>query len=107
MLKNLNTGAIGVKATLAEQIAYAQAHGFQSIDFSIGEAQQVVAEQGVNAVRDLFASAEILPGSWGFPVEFRPGGVWGSPKSQPHPRHSQPRQDSECAQQKQDCRDHE
>ena len=71
MLKNLNTGAIGVKATLAEQVAYAQAHGFQSIDFSINEAQQVAVERGVNAVRDLFASAEVLPGSWAFPVEFR------------------------------------
>jgi sugar phosphate isomerase/epimerase len=71
MLKNLSTGTIGVKATLAEQLAYAKTYGFQSIDFSIGEAQQMANEHGVDAVRQLFASAGVLPGSWGFPVDFR------------------------------------
>jgi sugar phosphate isomerase/epimerase len=71
MFKNLNTGAIGVKATLAEQIDYARRHGFAGIDFSIGEAQAVATAQGVNAARDLFAQAGVLPAAWGFPVDFR------------------------------------
>ncbi|MDQ3250043.1 MAG: sugar phosphate isomerase/epimerase, partial [Chloroflexota bacterium] len=71
MFKNLNVGTIGVKATLAETIEYAQQHGFGGVDFSIGEAATLVAQQGVDYVRGLFTAAGVLPGSWGFPVDFR------------------------------------
>lgn len=71
MYKNLSTGAIGVKATLSEAIAYAKNNGFGGIDFSISEAQALADAQGVNAVRDLFASASVRPGTFGFPVEYR------------------------------------
>lgn len=71
MFKNLNTGALGVKATLAEQIALAQRHGFAGIDFSITEAQALADAHGVSAVQDLFAAAGVRPGQWGFPVDFR------------------------------------
>jgi sugar phosphate isomerase/epimerase len=71
MFKNLNTGAIGVKATLAETIDYARRHGFAGIDFSITEAAALTDQHGVSYVRDLFAKASIKPGSWGFPVEYR------------------------------------
>lgn len=71
MFKNLNTGAIGVKATLAEQIDFARRHGFTGIDFSISEALALAEAQGVAAVKELFAAAGVRPGSWGFPVEYR------------------------------------
>jgi sugar phosphate isomerase/epimerase len=71
MFKNLNVGAIGVKATLAETIDYARRHGFAGIDFSITEAAALADQHGVNYVRDLFAQATVKPGSWGFPVEYR------------------------------------
>lgn len=71
MYKNLNTGAIGVKANLAETVAYAKQYGFGGIDFSISEALTLAEAQGVNAVRDLFASAGVQPGTFGFPVEYR------------------------------------
>jgi sugar phosphate isomerase/epimerase len=71
MFKNLNTGALGVKATLGEQIELAARHGFAGIDFSISEAQALAESQGINAVRDLFAASGITPGQWGFPVDFR------------------------------------
>jgi sugar phosphate isomerase/epimerase len=71
MFKNLNTGALGVKATLAEQIDLARRHDFTGIDFSIGEALALAEAQSVNAARDLFAAAGVKPGSWGFPVDFR------------------------------------
>jgi sugar phosphate isomerase/epimerase len=70
MYKNLNTGAIGVKANLAQTVAYAKQYGFGGIDFSISEALTLADAQGVNAVRDLFASAGVKPGSFGFPVEY-------------------------------------
>jgi sugar phosphate isomerase/epimerase len=71
MYPNLNTGAIGVKATLAESIAYAAQHGFGGIDFSIVEAAELAHRQGAGYVRDLFAEQGVKPGSFGFPVEYR------------------------------------
>lgn len=71
MYKNLNLGAIGVKATLAESIAYARRHGFLGIDFSITEAVSLSETIGVEGVRNLFEEAGVFPGSWGFPVNYR------------------------------------
>jgi len=71
MLKNLNTGMIGVKATLVESIEYARRFGFQSIDFSITEAMTLANEIGVEGVRSLFEAADIFPGSWSFPINYR------------------------------------
>lgn len=71
MYRNLNTGAIGVKATLPQTIQLAAAHGFAGIDFSIGEAQTIVDEHGLDHLRGLFNDAGIKPGSFGFPVDFR------------------------------------
>jgi sugar phosphate isomerase/epimerase len=71
MFKNLNTGAIGVKATLAEQLDFARRHGFAGIDFSIVEAQTLADAQGVDAVKTLFTNSGVKPGSWGLPVDYR------------------------------------
>lgn len=71
MLKNLNLGMIGVKASLAESIEWARRFGFRSVDFSIVEARTLAEELGVDGVRSLFEDADIFPGSWGFPVNFR------------------------------------
>jgi sugar phosphate isomerase/epimerase len=68
---NLSAGAIGVKATLPETLDFAQKYGFGGIDFSIVEAAALVHSQGVESVRELFASKGVKPGSFGFPVEFR------------------------------------
>lgn len=71
MYKNLNLGAIGVKATLAESIDYARRYGFLGIDFSITEALALSEKIGIDAVRSLFEDAGVFPGSWGFPVNYR------------------------------------
>jgi sugar phosphate isomerase/epimerase len=71
MYKNLNTGAIGVRATLTEQIDLARRHGFAGIDIPIVEAQAMADAHGVAAVKELLAAANLRPGGWGFPVEFR------------------------------------
>jgi len=71
MYPNLNAPALGVKASLAEVIDYAARYRFKGIDFSIVEAQQLAAQHGVDYVRNLFESKQILPGSFGFPVDFR------------------------------------
>lgn len=71
MFKNLNLGAIGVKATLAESIDYARRFGFVGIDFSITEAVTLAETIGMDGVRNLFEDAGVYPGSWGFPVNYR------------------------------------
>lgn len=72
MYPNLNTGAIGVQATLPQAIDYARRYGFGGIDFSIAEAQSLAATHGGEGyVRELFEQAGVKPGSFGFPVEFR------------------------------------
>ncbi len=71
MYPNLNAGAIGVRASLPETIAYAAANGFGGIDFSITEAADLAKAHGVAYVQELFSQAGVRPGSFGFPVEFR------------------------------------
>lgn len=77
MYPNLGVGAIGHKATLAEAIDFAHKHSFNGIDFAIQEVQELASAHGVDAVRDLFAAKNVLPGVMGFPVEFRRDeGTW-------------------------------
>lgn len=71
MFKNLGPGAIGVKANLPESIALAKKYGFQGVEFSISEAQQIADAQGFAALQALFQESGIKPGHWGFPVNFR------------------------------------
>jgi sugar phosphate isomerase/epimerase len=71
MYRNLNTGMLGVKATLPEQIDYARRHGFSGIDFSIAEAQDLATARGTAAVKALFDGAGVRPGAFGFTVEYR------------------------------------
>ncbi len=71
MLKNLNLGMIGVKASLGESIQWARRFGFRSVDFSITEALTLADDIGIVGVRSLFEDADIFPGSWSFPVNYR------------------------------------
>ncbi|HXV43430.1 MAG TPA: sugar phosphate isomerase/epimerase family protein [Anaerolineae bacterium] len=71
MYPNLNADALSIRAQLPEVIALARDHGFEGVDFSIGEAADLVDRHGLQYVQALFASAKIKPGSWDFPVDFR------------------------------------
>lgn len=71
MYINLNTGAIGIRATLSEALEMAQAHGFAGVDFNIAEVAQMVKVAPVQDVRDLFARTGCRPGVWGLPVDWR------------------------------------
>lgn len=71
MFLNLNTGALGVKATLSETLALAQKHGFKGIDFSITEVTEIVESQGTDAVHAMFNEAGQQAGAWGMPVNYR------------------------------------
>ena len=49
----------------------AQQAGFEGADLSIGDAQQLAATQGVEAVRALYADRGLRVGGWSFPTDWR------------------------------------
>ncbi len=71
MFLNLNTGHIGIRASLSESIDLAKRNGFSGADFSIHEVADLVDSEGAEAVLALFSDAGLNPGVWGFPVNFR------------------------------------
>jgi len=71
MYRSLNTGAIGVRADLEGALTMAKAHGFDAIDFGIGEAQRIAEAQGADALTRKFEAAGVKPGPWGLPVDWR------------------------------------
>lgn len=96
MFINLSPGAIGVKATLPEAIDLASRHGFGGIDFSIAEAADLIDAQGLDAVRALFADADVVPGAWGFPVNFRTDEATWRADLEKLPRYAQVAQQLGC-----------
>lgn len=77
MFKNLSLGAVGVHADLAGALVLAKAHGFAGIEFNIIEAAELAARHGIDHVQHMFAEAGIVPGNFGFPVDFRKDeGTW-------------------------------
>ncbi|MDE3258968.1 MAG: sugar phosphate isomerase/epimerase [Gemmatimonadota bacterium] len=73
MFKSLAPGAIGVKATLEEGLAFAGAAGFQGLDVNIREVAAYVREKGADHVTGLFRDAGLKIGAWGLPV------AWNGP----------------------------
>lgn len=71
MYPNLNTGAIGVKATFAESVELAARYGFGGIDFSVVEVEEIVTAKGESYVRKLLSDAGVRLGAWGPPVNWR------------------------------------
>jgi sugar phosphate isomerase/epimerase len=71
MYKNLSPGAIGIKSGWIEGLDLAREAGFQGADLSLGDAERLAAEQGVEAVRALYAERGLKMGGWGFPVAWR------------------------------------
>ncbi|MCS7220130.1 MAG: sugar phosphate isomerase/epimerase family protein [Anaerolineae bacterium] len=71
MFKNLSTGAIGIRTDLIGALRLAKAYGFAGIEFNILEAAELAARHGIDHVRHMFAEAGVVPGNFGFPVDFR------------------------------------
>lgn len=72
MYASLMTGAIGIKGFgLEESIALAADTGFAGVWYDIREAKRLADEQGVDHVRELFASRGVRPGGWGAPVRWQ------------------------------------
>src|SRR5215204_2292036 len=74
MQKTLGPAAIGIRGLpLPEAIELARATGFDAVVFDVAEASRLADEHGRDHVRDLFARANVRPGSWNAPVPWRQG----------------------------------
>lgn len=71
MFTNLSPGAIGIKCSWLEGLDLAKEAGFAGADVSLGEAQTLADEQGVEAVKAAYSDRGLQVGGWGFPVAWR------------------------------------
>ncbi len=71
MFRNLSTGAIGIQAHMTEGLDLAKEAGFEGLDLNIGEANHLAEEHSVDYVKNLWNSAGIAMGGWGFGVNWR------------------------------------
>ncbi|MEM7032405.1 MAG: sugar phosphate isomerase/epimerase family protein [Chloroflexota bacterium] len=71
MYISLGLGPIGAQAPLATAIEYAKRYQFGGLDINIQEVADLVDEKGADAVKAMFAEANIVPGCWGMPVNTR------------------------------------
>jgi sugar phosphate isomerase/epimerase len=67
MYPSLNTGAIGIKASLQEGLNLAAKHSFRGYHFDIAEAHKV----GAPRIAELTKEKHVHLSAWSFPVEFR------------------------------------
>ena len=71
MFKSLTAGALGVRGSIEELIGYAKRAGFQGVDVNIQEIASLVDAHGAARVKGLFAEADLRPGTWGLPINWR------------------------------------
>ena len=71
MYTSLGLGPLGIRATLQEGLALAQATGFEGLDVDIEEAAKIVKRHGADYVLELFRQHGLRPGYWDPPIEFR------------------------------------
>ena len=67
MIVCLNPATIGGQPPLKEYVALARKYGFGGVEFDIGQ----TAQMGPEAARAIFEEAEVVPASFGLPVEWR------------------------------------
>src|SRR5947199_6464613 len=72
MYKALSPGAVGMHpASLQEAIHLAKSAGFEGIEFNAEEAANLIAQHGLDHVKQMFSESGIKPAGWGLPVEWR------------------------------------
>ncbi|NLX36605.1 MAG: sugar phosphate isomerase/epimerase [Chloroflexi bacterium] len=67
MYRSLAVGPIGVKASLAEAVALASAHGFAGVSISRAD----IEAYGIESTRSLLRNAGLVASDAGLPVDFR------------------------------------
>jgi sugar phosphate isomerase/epimerase len=71
MYRCLSPGAIGVGVGLEEGLRLARLGNFEGLEVGMGDIASRLEQGSKEAVLDLFNQAEIKPGGWGLPVDWR------------------------------------
>jgi sugar phosphate isomerase/epimerase len=71
MFKNLNLGALGLKASFFEAVDLAKIGGFQGLDIDIFEMEGILKTKSVRDVKSMLKQNELKLGGWGLTVDFR------------------------------------
>jgi len=71
MFPNLSPGAIGIRTDLAGTVALAKGHDWAGCDVPIVEAVSLAAARSADDLVTLFNRAEVRPGGWGLPLNWR------------------------------------
>lgn len=71
MFRNLNTGAISIRASMLEALDLAKNNNFEGFDPNLGEAQKLAQEKSPDHVKALFEEAGVKLGGWNLPVNWR------------------------------------
>ena len=71
MIPTLNAVTAGGGLSLADYVSLAARNGFSGVDFSIQAVADAVAQDGFDAVANIFETHKVLPAAFGLPVEWR------------------------------------
>ena len=71
MFKNLRPEAIGVQASLQDNLNLAKSAGFDGLDLDIVEASRLTKQHSIAYVRDLWVESGLKMGGWVFPIEWK------------------------------------
>ena len=73
MFKNLNLGALGLKASFFEAVDLAKIGGFQGLDIDIFEMEGILKTKSAEDVKNVLKQKKLKLGGWGLAVDFRKG----------------------------------
>jgi sugar phosphate isomerase/epimerase len=71
VFKNLNLGALGLKASFFETVELAKAGSFQGLDIDISEMEEILKKKEPSDIKSLIGRNSLRLGGWGLPVNFR------------------------------------
>ncbi|GHO84003.1 sugar phosphate isomerase/epimerase family protein [Dictyobacter formicarum] len=71
MFTSLDPGAIGISVPFEEALQLARDTGFEGLDLPLKDLLNRAQQTSVQEIKELFQQAQLRPGAWGLPVDFR------------------------------------
>ncbi|GCE17079.1 sugar phosphate isomerase/epimerase family protein [Dictyobacter kobayashii] len=71
MFTSLDPGAIGISVSFEEALQLARSNGFEGLDLPLKELLTRARQTSVQEIKERLQEAQLRPGAWGLPVDFR------------------------------------